>query len=199
MAEETVSQELRSASELRIVLLGGNWAGKRAARNTILGRGDSISGFSFSARTRECEKRTGEVSGRQVTVVNTPDLLHTDQVEIERCVSLSAPGPHAFLLVIPVYTKEMTDSVREFIVEECCESFDKVQELFGERAVRNTMILFTRGDYLRGRTIEQYIEEAGEEFQQLVEKCDYRYHVLNNMNRNDRTQVTQLLDKIDNM
>ncbi|XP_041093696.1 trichohyalin-like [Polyodon spathula] len=198
-AEETVSQELHSPSELRIVLLGRGWAGKSPAGNTILDRTESISGFSSSAVTRECEKRAGEVSGRRVTVVDTPDLLDTDRVEIERCVSLSAPGPHAFLLVIPVYTKEMTDSVRESIVEECCESFDKVQELFGERAVRNTMILFTRGDYLRGRTIEQHIEEAGEELQQLVEKCGNRYHVLNNEDRSDRTQVTQLLDKIDNM
>ncbi|MGH0178292.1 UNVERIFIED_CONTAM: hypothetical protein FKN15_076737 [Acipenser sinensis] len=198
-AEETVSQELHSASELRIVLLGGWKAGKSAAGNTILDREEFISGSSSSAVTRECEKRTGEVSGRRVTVVDTPDLLNTDRVETERCVYLSAPGPHALLLVIPVYPKEMIDTHRESRVEEYCKSFDKVHELFGERAVRNTMILFTRGDVLKGRTIEQYIEEAGEELQQLVEKCGNRYHVLNNLDRSDRTQVTQLLDKIDNM
>ncbi|XP_058874936.1 plectin-like [Acipenser ruthenus] len=195
-AEETVSQELHSASEMRIVLLGRSWAGKSAAGNTILDREEFRSGLSVSARTRECVKRTGEVSGRRVTVVDTPD---TDRVEVERCVSLSAPGPHALLLVIPVYPKETIDTNRESVVEWYCKSFDKVQELFGERAVRNTMILFTYGDDLRGRTIEQHIEEAGEELQQLVEKCWNRYHVLNNWNRSNRTQVTQLLDKIDNM
>ncbi|RXM95417.1 hypothetical protein EOD39_16902 [Acipenser ruthenus] len=61
------------------------------------------------------------------------------------------------------------------------------------------MILFTGGDCLQGRTIEQYTEEAGEELQQLVEKCGNRYHVLNNKDMSDRTQITQLLDKIDNM
>ncbi|XP_058876376.1 trichohyalin-like [Acipenser ruthenus] len=196
--EETVSQELHSPPELRIVLLGGSRAGKTSSGNTILDREGGRSGLSFSAVTRECEKRTGEVSGRWVTVVDTPDLLHTDQVEIERCVSLSAPGPHALLLVMQVYPKKMLDSIK-LIVEQDCKSFVKVQELFGERAVRNTMILFTCGDHLKGRTIEQRIEEAGEEFQQLVEKCGNRYHVLNNKNRSDRTQVTQLLDKIDNM
>ncbi|XP_041100283.1 GTPase IMAP family member 4-like [Polyodon spathula] len=198
MAEETVSQELHSASELRIVLLGGNWPGKSEAGNTILGREEGRSGFIFSAVTKECEKRTGEVSGRRVTVVNTPDLLHADRVEIERCVSLSAPGPHAFLLVMRVYTKQIVDSIK-LIVEQDCKALEKVLELFGERAVRNTMILFTHWDYLRGRKIQQYIEEAGEKLQQLVEKCGNRYHVLNTEDRSDRTQVTQLLDKIDNM
>ncbi|XP_058876968.1 GTPase IMAP family member 4-like [Acipenser ruthenus] len=199
-AEETVSQELHSASELRIVLLGISWAGKSAAGNTILDREEFRSGSSSSAGTKECEKRTGEVSGRRVTVVDTPDLLDTARVEIERCVSLSAPGPHALLLLIRVHSKEMIDSAAwKSTLKKDCKSFDKVQELFGEKAVRNTMILFTRGDLLRGRTIEQYIEEAGEELQQLVEKCGNRYHVLNNKNRSDRTQVTQLLDKIDNM
>ncbi|XP_034766677.2 uncharacterized protein LOC117965733 [Acipenser ruthenus] len=148
---------------------------------------------------KECEQRTGEVAGRRVTVVDTPGLLDTDRVEIERCVSLSAPGPHAFLLVIRVYEKERIDTFLESIVEQYCESFDKVQQLFGERAVRNTMILFTHGDYLEGRSIEQRIEESGEVFQQLVGKCGNRYHVLNNEDRSDHTQVTQLLDKIDNM
>ncbi|MGH0146567.1 UNVERIFIED_CONTAM: hypothetical protein FKN15_008367 [Acipenser sinensis] len=199
-AEETVSQELHSPSELRMVLLGRSWAGKSAAGNTILGREEFRSGLRFfTTVTRECEKRTGEVSGRRVTVVDTPDLLDTDRVEIERCVSLSAPGPHAFLLLIRVHSKEMIDTHRESIVERYCESFDKVQELFGERAVRNSMIVFTCADYLTGRTIEQHIEEADEELQQLVEKCGNRYHVLNTEDRSDRTQVTQLLDKIDNM
>ncbi|XP_058872545.1 GTPase IMAP family member 9-like [Acipenser ruthenus] len=192
-AEETVSQELHSPSELRIVLLGVSSAGKSASVNTILGREEFGSRVRFSALTREYGKTTGEVAGRRVTVVDTPDLLDTDRVEIERCVSLSAPGPHTFLLLIPMYTHS------GFIVEEYCKAFDNVQELFGERAVRNTMILFTCRDHLRGRTIEQYIEESGEELQQLVEKCGNRYHVLNIEDRSDRTQVTQLLDKIDNM
>ncbi|MGH0123486.1 UNVERIFIED_CONTAM: hypothetical protein FKN15_022711 [Acipenser sinensis] len=197
-AEETVSKELHSPSELRIVLLGVSRAGKSASVNTILGTEDFGSRVRFSAVTREYGKTTGEVAGRRVTVVDTPDLLDTDQVEIERCVSLSAPGPHAFLLVIPVYPNEILDSFN-LIIEQDFKAFDKVQELFGERAVRNTMILFTHWDVLKGKTIEQRIEDGGEEIQQCVAKYGNRYHVLNNRNRSDRTQVTQLLDKIDNM
>ncbi|MGH0168244.1 UNVERIFIED_CONTAM: hypothetical protein FKN15_053865 [Acipenser sinensis] len=199
-AEETVSQELHSPSELRIVLLVGRCAGKSSSGNTILGRKEFKSGIISSEVTRKCKKRTGEVAGRRVTVVNTPGTV---RVEIERCVSLSVPGPHAFLLVIPVYSKYIiethSDEYWKAVVKHLCKSFDKVEQMFGERAMRNTMILFTRGDYLEGKTIEQHIDEAGEEFQQRVGKCENRYHVLNNKKRSDHTQVTKLLDKIDNM
>ena len=61
------------------------------------------------------------------------------------------------------------------------------------------MLLFSCGDYLGGRSIEQYIESEGEGLQRLVEKCRNRYHVFNNEIRGDGTQVTELLDKIEEM
>ncbi|KAJ8009585.1 hypothetical protein DPEC_G00090400 [Dallia pectoralis] len=179
-------------SDVRIVLLGYRTAGKSSAGNTILGREE------FDLRTSaQCVKRQGEVAGRQVTVVDTPEWWSHNSVEatpelvkqeIMFSVSLCPPGPHTLLLVINV-DKSFTENKRRSIEEHL--------GLLSELVWSHTLVLFTKGDYLGDTTIEQHIESEGKNLQWLVEKCGNRYHLLNNMNRSDGTQVTDLLEKIE--
>ncbi|XP_076118579.1 GTPase IMAP family member 9-like [Alosa pseudoharengus] len=117
----------------------------------------------------------------------TPELTRE---QIELSVSLCPPGPHALLLVIrgdTPFTETERISVQEHL------------ELLSKRVWSHTIVLFTCGDWLGDTPIEQHIESEGESLHWLVEKCGNRYHVLNNQTRDDHMQVTQLMEKIEEM
>lgn len=144
--------------------------------------------------TRTCQKETGEVCGRAVTVVDTPGLFDTSlsneevQQEIMRCIELSTPGPHVFLLVITVGP----------ITREEKETLQLIKMTFGQKAETYTMVLFMRGDKLSDESIEDYINEGDQHIQQLINECGKRFHVFNNKQK-DPAQVVSLLKKIDKM
>ncbi|XP_053341163.1 GTPase IMAP family member 8-like [Clarias gariepinus] len=191
MACSNMSGGMDLLSEVRIVLLGGRTTGKSTAGNTILGKED------FDLRgSAQCVKRQGEVSGRKITVVEAPGWQRNKAIkqvlrqEIVLSVSMCPPGPHAVLLVMRLD----------------CSSWESEKDmlkgcmmLLTERVWSHVILLFTCEEWRRDQTIEEYIACQGKALQWLVKKCGNRYHVFNYENRNNNTQVTELLEKIEKM
>ncbi|XP_030205441.1 GTPase IMAP family member 4 [Gadus morhua] len=177
--------------ELRLVLLGWRWPGKSLTGNTILGREE----FRLERAAEFCVKRQTEAEGRQVTVVDTPGWFSsqntppTYQQEILKGASMCPPGPHALLLVIPVGM--FSDVDRGRIAEHMA--------LFGERAWRHTLVVFTWSEVLKDISIERYIRREGRDLKWVLERCGKRYFVIDNNVWGEHPQLGRLFEAVEKM
>lgn len=177
--------------ELRIVLLGMKTSGKSATGNNLLRKG----AFA-TCQNNCCQVEEEEVADRLITVIDTPGWSKSSECikemdkEIVRGLSVSPLGVHAVLLVVP---SDLTFREAQQV------ALEEHMNLFDASIWKHTMVLFTYGDKLADKSIEEHIEREHRALRWLVDKCENKYHVVNNMKKSDMSQVTELFEKIEEM
>lgn len=158
------------------MLVGPRRTGKSSTGNTLLGRGQA-----FDIRGGGTSTAASSVTaGRYVTVVDAQGwgsseefVPREEKLELLRSLNLCGPeGPHIVLLVIPLL--DFTEPERRAV--------ERRMELFTPAVWRHTMVLFTFGDWLRGRghSTQEHIQSGGSALHWLMDKCRNRYHVFDN-------------------
>ncbi|KAF7696676.1 hypothetical protein HF521_005094, partial [Silurus meridionalis] len=167
--------------ECRLILLGGDELAKSEACRFIL-RTAQVQ----MANLGSCEMKENYIQQRHVCVVKSPffwmDRLESSKIfsrtlkgiknQMQNCVSLVFPGPHAFLLVIGAATGK-----EHYLLKT-------ISSVFGKEAIDYSMVVFIAGSDINSRRS-----------QKSLLMCKDRYHLLENTD----DSVQELFRKVEEM
>ncbi|XP_062579113.1 GTPase IMAP family member 4-like [Saccostrea cucullata] len=164
--------------EIRIAMVGKSGCGMSATANSILGEKIFLTKPLSSSVTYSCAQASRVRLNKKILIVDTPGVWHTGredrdiQNELQKCITITSPGPHAFILVLGLdrYTEEEHKAVKHFI------------EHFGESIYEYFIVIFTQKDVLdrEGRTLQDVIENAPENLKTFINRCQNRVLAFNN-------------------
>lgn len=179
------------AETLLLVLVGPKGSGKSSAGNIILGK----EAFKTGTRTLTCQTESCKMEGHSVTVMDTPSLTgkETTDQEVMRTITKAAQDLcetlAVFLVVVPLEWNEKKSQGRQ----------QGLKHALGQVSADYRMVLITHVDQVqREGTNEEGFLRKGGLLQQNVDQCGGWFHLFN-IAETDRTQISELLEKMDRM
>ncbi|XP_030610621.1 GTPase IMAP family member 6-like [Archocentrus centrarchus] len=155
---------------LRLILLGPAGAGRTSLADTIMNNSERR---TTKGPLKMSTMQRAVVDGRELTVIETPDLLGTSlgnkkkAMEILRSVQLASPGPHAFLLVLRA-PGSTTD-------QDAVQAVRATLELFGVEVLEYVIPVLTHADRLGRRlTVDQLLDADAGSLKRAVSLCGQR-------------------------
>lgn len=178
----------------RVILIGLSGGGRSSAGNTILGSEQFPTGCGFEPVPAEVVSGSAAVEGCWITVVDTPGFTARDSDEdqlekrLEMIEEQSDPGPHAVVFVVRIGRMSREDSAL----------LTALRKMFYDHPSNFSMVLFTHGDELRGRSIDQMIQ-SNSCVSALVSVSRGRFCVFDNNQKGNREQVREFLRHVENI
>ncbi|KAB5530670.1 hypothetical protein PHYPO_G00132030 [Pangasianodon hypophthalmus] len=179
-------------SSLRMIIFGSSDHHQFSLTESILQRAVFSGADPHTILTT---KTSGSVLDRNVTLVNTPNLInhdlfhYTSKKEVKKAVCFSCPGPHAILFTLNPL--DMPPNVYDI--------FKPIVKYFGEHILNNTMIVLYHEEEHWRPSLEDSVKK-NKHFRELLEKCGQRCLVFSGKeNRNEENVTRKLFEKIDEM
>ncbi|XP_029102835.1 GTPase IMAP family member 4-like, partial [Scleropages formosus] len=183
-------------------LVGPEAVGQSLVLDALLGCSSSsqLEGWTLGVSTRSVSWRA-VVGGRQVTVVNTPDLLGSSlgvrerAWEALRSLQLASPGPHAFLLLmqIPAPGRRMD--------ADAARTLRTLLNLIGEEALSYVLPVLTHTGSIKSSIVpSQLLEGLPGELEAMLSMCFHKPLVLSCGSQAKRRALgSELLEKVEEM